>query len=269
MAMLEYLIYFNLNTDELSSKLNATNKGCVIGGKNVNHLGYADDICLISTTPTVMQELLIICNHYASDHDLIFNTHESFCMFFHPKHIRLKTLPELFLNNRCLEYVKHCKYLSVFIQNASCEMDIKRQLRKFYGNANLLLRKICKCSDNVKISLFKSYCANLYCSQFWINSRICETTKLRVAYNNSFRRLMKLDYRCSASSMFVNNNVLSFKELSRKSLFNFIERLKTSENHFIKCSMVPQHLLFSLLWMNWYHSLYTRFNVLLLIVLQA
>ena len=109
---------------------------------------------------------------------------------------------------------------------------------------------------NVKVSLFKTYCANLYCSQFWLNSRSCDLTKLRTAYNNSFRRLMKYDYRCSASGMFVNNNVLSFAELRRKSISNFIDRLKRSENTLIKKSLATNHVLFSPLWLSWYSSLY-------------
>ena len=32
----------------------------------------------------------------------------------------------------------------------NADLDLKRQMITMYGNANLLLRKFCKCSDNVK-----------------------------------------------------------------------------------------------------------------------
>ena len=47
---------------------------------------------------------------------------------------------------------------------------MKRQLGKFYANANMLIRKFSFCSDDVNVFLFKSYCTNLYCTQFWYDS---------------------------------------------------------------------------------------------------
>ena len=57
--------------DQLSKKLNASNIGGNIGGKLVNHLCYADDICLISLSSVGIQQLLIICDIYAKEHDLL------------------------------------------------------------------------------------------------------------------------------------------------------------------------------------------------------
>ena len=39
------------------------------------------------------------------------------------------------------------------------DLDLKRQMRKMYANANVLLRKFSKCSINVKCYLFKTYCS--------------------------------------------------------------------------------------------------------------
>ena len=46
----------------------------------------------------------------------------------------------------------------------NCDIDLKRQMRKFYANINILSRKFSKCSPDVKCALFKSFCSNLYCS---------------------------------------------------------------------------------------------------------
>ena len=57
---------------------------------------------------------------------------------------------------------------------------------------------------------------------------------LKVAYNNSLRRLLGLPSHYSASGMFVNLNIPSFGELLRKYVYNFRNRLESSENSIIR-----------------------------------
>ena len=49
-------------------------------------------------------------------------------------------------------------------------IDVARQTRQFYLQANLLLQNFRHCSDDVKCSLFQTYCTNMYCCQLWFNS---------------------------------------------------------------------------------------------------
>ena len=42
--------------------------------------------------------------------------------------------------------VTHCKYLSVIVSERNSDKDLKRQMRKFYANANMLIKKFSKCS---------------------------------------------------------------------------------------------------------------------------
>ena len=46
--------------------------------------------------------------------------------------------------------VTQCKYLGVIISDHNCDLNIKRQMRKYHSNANMLLRKFVKCSLDVK-----------------------------------------------------------------------------------------------------------------------
>ena len=55
---------------------------------------------------------------------------------------------------------------------------------------------------------------------------------LKVAYNNGLRRLLSLPSHNSASGMFVNMNIPSFRELFRKYVYSFRNRLETSENNY-------------------------------------
>ena len=72
--------------------------------------------------------------------------------------------------------VEQCRYLGTTISIKNSDLDLKRQMRKMYANANVLLRKFSKCSINVKCYLFKTYCSNLYCAPMWID---CTKTALK------------------------------------------------------------------------------------------
>ena len=88
-------------------------------------------------------------------------------------------------------------------------------MRKCYANANMLLRKFVKCSPDVNCYLFKTYCCNLYCDIFiWYGSTKAAMKNLKIAYNNSLRRLLGLPIHNSARGMFVNLNTPSFGNYS-------------------------------------------------------
>ena len=54
--------------------------------------------------------------------------------------------------------------------------------------------------------------------------------QLKIAYNNSLRRLLGLPKYNSASEMFVNFGILSFGELLRKFVFSLKTRNSVSHN---------------------------------------
>ena len=117
-----------------------------------------------------------------------------------------------------------------------------------YANANMLLRKFVKYSPGLKCYLFKTYCCNLYCAPFWYDSIKAAMKTLKVAYNNSLRRLLGLPSHNSASGMFVNLKIPSFGELLRKYVYGFKNRLETSENIIIHGIYLSQFLLQSEIW---------------------
>ena len=157
--------------------------------KTINHLCYADDIRLIALSSSAMQQLLNICHTYSTEHSLLYNGNKSFSMCFKPSTIKF-TGPWFFLAGKKIPIVTHCKYLGVIMSEHNSDNDLKRQMRKFYANANMLIRKFSKCSVNVKCHLFKTYCSTMYCSALWFNGTKTALTKLKIAYNNSLRRLL-------------------------------------------------------------------------------
>ena len=118
--------------DGLSLLLNNTNIGGTLNGKQLNHISYADDLCLLSISSAGMQRLLNICEEYGVDHDLIYNSTQSMCMCFKTNNLS-KHDPLFNLNNAQLQYVEEAKYmcLGVYIHKHSTDCDVKRQMESF------------------------------------------------------------------------------------------------------------------------------------------
>ena len=81
-------------------------------------------------------------------------------------------------------------------------------------------------------------------------------SKLRVAFNNVYHRILKLPLRSrSASTMYAVNHIDSFEILVRKRVVDFTERLKVSENSIISCIDNSWKMKFDI-WNPWIKLLY-------------
>ena len=120
-------------------------------------------------------------------------------------------------------------------------IDVSRQTRKFYMQANLLLCNFRHCSDDVKCSLFQTYCTNMYCCQLWFNSTKSSINKLSTSYNSVLRRLLCISKPYRASNMFVSRGILSFTDIKllRKSIYRFTKRIEVSSNSIIAACLSP------------------------------
>ena len=71
--------------------------------------------------------------------------------------------PKFYLNHRELKEVSEYRYLDYITTNdGTDDKDIWRQVRILYAQGNKMIRHFGKCSYPVKITLFKSYCTNMY-----------------------------------------------------------------------------------------------------------
>ena len=67
------------------------------------------------------------------------------------------------------------------------------------------------------------------CCSMWSDYRKALYKKLTVAFNNVHRSMLYLPWRCSASAIYVNYNLLYLDTVIRKKLFEFIQRLSISQ----------------------------------------
>ena len=99
-------------------------------------------------------------------------------MVFKPKSYKL-SCPLLYMDSQVLKYVDNVKYLGfTFSSDQKDNNDILRQLRMLYTKSNRLLRLFHRCSVDVKLALFRSYCTCLYCPFLWTHYKQSNYSKL-------------------------------------------------------------------------------------------
>ena len=224
-----FAVYF----DELSKALIKLGIGCNVG-VYINHLFYADDLCILAPTDMALQQLVNVCYDYGSNHDIVFNAKKSFCIVFKPKRFKL-TCPVVSLAGTPIPNITSVKYLGVILtENLRDDEEILKQTRTLYAQGNVMLRKFGCCFTEVKKTLFQSYFTKVYCCPLWANYTKANFNKFKVAYNNITRRLLGYHYRDSASEMFVTNNLDSVKVLLRKHMYNLKVRIESSGNDILK-----------------------------------
>ena len=102
--------------------------------------------------------------------------------------------------------------------------------------SNRLLGIFHGCYTKVLIELGRSYmyCGSFYCSYLWTQFNKSTISKIRVGYNDLYRKIVHVSRRSSASEIFVKNTIPNFELLLRKETFLFTSRLKCSSNAIIR-----------------------------------
>jgi hypothetical protein len=253
---------FNVYVDGLSNNLNSSGIGCIVNDIFYNHFMYADDAALIAPSASGLQKLIQVCEMYASDCDIIFNTRKTVCMCIKPKCLNKLNVPAIYLNDKKLEFVSSYKYLGILIcDSQKDDGDIAKQLRSLYARGNILIKSFSKCSPEVKILLFKTYCTNFYCSHLWQCYRKESLRRLKVAYNRVFCTFLKLDYCISISETFIALNVDHFDIILRKSIVGFNNRISACSNILVSKILRSVYFLRSKMFAGWNSKLYLRSNV--------
>ena len=215
--------------NNLSVTLNQSGIGRFFRDSLVNHICYADDLCLIALSSSRMQQFWNLFSLCATNHQLSYNATKSFSLCSKPNRIKLKP-PNFALGVKVIPSVDQSKCLGIIISVKNCDADLKRQIKKYYANANMLLCKFSCCSPDVKCCMFKSYCSTMHCSLMRFDSTLTSMRKLKIAYNNGLRWILNVRKYNSASEKFVNLNIPSFDELLQKFVNSFKSRIQDSFN---------------------------------------
>ena len=192
---------------------------------------YADDAVILAPSPSALQELVDACEQFACENDMIYNVSKSRYIAFLPSSCSNLFVPKIVLGNSVLKRVYTHKYLGVFVTaDLSDDLDIERQIHATYVRGNMLIQKFKHCSDLVKLRLFQTYCINFYCSQLWCRYKRRSQQRLKVAYNNIFRKFMCIERKSSISGAFVLARVDGYCAVRRRFLYSFYNRIMKSKN---------------------------------------
>ena len=112
-------IYMN----DLSECLTQCKAGCHVNETVINHVMYADDICLMAPSPIALQKMLNLCYEFSQSDDIMFNPIKSQCMVFKPNRFKLHC-PAVYLNGNIVDYVEKTKYLRIYFHFIPVERKV-------------------------------------------------------------------------------------------------------------------------------------------------
>jgi hypothetical protein len=226
-------VLFCIYVDDLLILLSKAGVGCFMGPNFVGALAYADDIVLIAPTPTALRKLLSICERYARDYCISFNSLKTKCLFIIPKErrdlfVHVDNLV-FYIDDKPISIVKSFSHLGHLINsNLSDDDDIIKQRNIFIGQINNNLCYFKNLHSHVHYKLFQSYCTSFYGCELWqlYNANI---ESFCVAWRKGLRRVWKLPYATHCSLLPVVSQCLPiFDELCRRFL-NFARFCVTHE----------------------------------------
>ena len=250
---------FNVYIDDLSSRLNSLPIGCWLGVVLINHLMYADDLVLISPSTRGLFRLIAECQKYGIEFDIMYNPLKSAVMFIKPKFMSDLVMPTFKLCNENIKVEHKYTYLGhIITDNMSDDLDILRQRKIIYAQGNNIRGKFYMCSPDVKLTLFRSYCASMYTAHLWTNYTQAVIKKLYTAYHNMLKLIIGVSKREHTRPICVTLEVSYCPALIRKYVYKFTYRLQKSNNEFLKAICDMSSFYKSNIWKHWRLLLYTN-----------
>ena len=98
---------FNIIIDELMDNLESCPYGICIGSSSLNTAGYADDITMIASTVTDLQQLVNICYQYSCKWRFVFGPFKSKCIKMYKRISAPMESPNIWLACDKLEFVNN------------------------------------------------------------------------------------------------------------------------------------------------------------------
>ena len=163
---------FAIYMDELLQLLRRSGIGCHVLDLFAGAFFYADDLIILAPTRQALQEMLTICEDYATQHNMIFSVNEdpkkskSKCIFF--KYGREETPERLILNGKPLPWVETIEHLGHTIhESGKQESDCSQARAKFCEKSNEILSMFDFAHPLQKLTAINVYCNDWYGSMLW------------------------------------------------------------------------------------------------------
>ena len=155
-GVLSPILFINY-IDELFNRLKESGFGCMVGHVYVSGLGYADDVALLAPTLYALKNMCNICNEFASEFDLKFNTakcqlvpfgdNENVCLRFNGIEIKGQST---------------AKHLGHEIGSDIMVTAARQMANDMTWRAISVVSNFSYCSVEVRRKLFLSFCTSFY-----------------------------------------------------------------------------------------------------------
>ena len=134
------------------------------------------------------------------------STFKSHYMVFKPNRLKLHC-PVVYLNGSIIHYVeKKTIYLGyMFTNDKQDDVEMFRQLHLLHMPSNKIIRMFHCCTIDVKLELLGACACRFTAAIYGQDTRKSTSNRLRLAFNNAYRRILDLSWRCS------RNGIMSYE----------------------------------------------------------
>ena len=185
-------ILFTLYLDKLLIRLKNSNIGCSINGCYTGALSYADDITLSCPSIRGLNRMLEICNSFAAEHNLIFNTKKSLGIKYGDPVCASETI---YLGGKKIRWESSVCHLDNYFDTKLSDMiDYKIKCSRFIGSVNRVMANFGHLQSHILSQIFKTHCCTFYGSALWyFNSE--GFAKMCTTWNKGVRTILELPIR--------------------------------------------------------------------------
>jgi len=159
-------------------------------------------------------------------------------MIFEPKstdRMITEKFPPFTLNGCSLSFVQQIKYLGHIVSSTlNDDEDIKREIGNLFMRTNMHISRYCKCSTNVKLTLFRSYCMSLYDISIWKHFTVTALNKFRSCYNKCVKKFFGYSRYDSMSGVLLLLNLPSAHTVVHNSHSLFVQQCAMSCNSIVQ-----------------------------------
>ena len=158
-------------------------------------------------------------------------------MVFNPctrRKIVCSSFPAFSLAGCNLLFVEQFRYLGYIINNSlSDDNDICREIKCLFVRANLLCRRFYRCSLQVKLRLFRSFCICFYDTALWISYTAATLAKFTACYTKCLKSFFGYSKYSSVTSMLLDLGLPTCNTLLHNYKFSFLTRLAKCDNFLV------------------------------------
>ena len=257
-------ILFAIYTDELLKRLEETGVGCHMGSRFAGALAYADDITLLAPCKSALSILVSVCEKYASEFDILFNSSKSKLLFFkgrfsneiesgiiiiiiiilYFRHLSIYTIKHNYkkyihtikvvirVNGELVNISDNAVHLGHTISSSDRESISLTAKSSFWKSFNSFISNFGHTYSFIKCSLFKQFCCSFYGSLLW-NLNGPGVQSLCVDWRKSLRSLWRVHPMTHCDVIAALSDQFPIKVSLERRFIRFIKKCLSSSNSIV------------------------------------